>query len=381
MNALVTDAELRNAVAGIRGLGRGGFPVVAVAAGRAAAGFRSRYVVARAGARSVLDDPAGFASDVAEAARRHAPAIVYPGREESLGVLLEARAALPEGVTLPYPPTPVVRALRKKPDLEAAANRIGMGVPRTLAIGTAAELARRPPPLPCVLKETEPGGSVPLTTVASTRDELDAFVQALPPEQPLLAQELARGPLVSLALVLDRSGRAVGAFQQVALRTWPRAAGGTSLGRSVALDPELAERSTELLALHGYWGLAQLQFIGSGRGPLLIDINPRFYGTLPLALACGINLSALWHAVATGGDAELPAAGPYRIGLSYRWLEADASAALQGHGSRLLPLRRSDAGAMWDPADPAPSAQLAAAAFGARAARVSRRVAARLSMG
>jgi len=35
----------------------------------------------------------------------------------------------------------------------------------------------------------------------------------------------------------------------------------------------------------GYWGLVDLQFLDTASGPLLIEVNPRFYGSLALALA------------------------------------------------------------------------------------------------
>ena len=54
----------------------------------------------------------------------------------------------------------------------------------------------------------------------------------------------------------------------------------------------------------GFGGLAQLQFVQApGGAPALIDVNPRFYGSLPLALACGVNLPDAWHALVSGADA------------------------------------------------------------------------------
>ena len=40
-----------------------------------------------------------------------------------------------------------------------------------------------------------------------------------------------------------------------------------------------------MLRRAGYWGLAQLDFVQDSDGPVLIDVNPRYYACLPLALA------------------------------------------------------------------------------------------------
>ena len=143
-----------------------------------------------------------------------------------------------------------------------------------------------------------------------------------------------RGPLVSIELVIDREGRLVARFQQVTRRTWPSAAGSIALATSVEPDEGLVSRTAAMLAELGYWGLAQVDFVETPSGFTLLDVNPRFYRCLPLAVACGTNLPALWHAVAVGRPVGAP--GAYRTGMTYRWLEADFVAAVRGAPARLF---------------------------------------------
>ena len=125
----------------------------------------------------------------------------------------------------------------------------------------------------------------------------------------------------------------------------------------VAPDDALVQAAARLLRAAGFWGFAQMQFLTARRGPAIIDVNPRLYGSLPLATAAGINLPAVWHAVALGepvGDTS------YRAGVSYRWLEGELAAAAKGAWRELLrrpPAPRS--GAMWAADDPLPSTLLA----------------------
>ena len=352
--ALVTDVHLRSVIAGLRGFGRAGIRVFAAARERSAPGLWSRYTRERAVTPDVLRAPDAFAEAVLRLARRHAPVVVYAGREEALDALLDRRDELAEGAILPYPARPVLRRLRYKPGLAELAANAGLASPRVLDLATAGELRGRRLQLPCVIKEVEPGGVVHQTTAVTSEAELDAFLAPLPDSQPLLVQERLLGTLVGLTVLLDRDGRLALRFQQRARRTWPVRAGGSSLAVSVAVDEQLAERARTMLVDAGYWGFAQVQFIDRGGEHVLIDVNPRFYGTLPLALACGVNFCAGWHAVALG---EPPPPQPdYPEGVVYRWFEGELSAAFRGFPRRLLfPPGRARAGAIWARDDPLPS--------------------------
>ena len=170
-----------------------------------------------------------------------------------------------------------------------------------------------------------------------------------------------RARLISLELVLDREGQVAVQFQGLARETWPPKAGSISYAVSVEPDPDLVERAAQFLRHAGYWGLAQLDFVDDARGKTLIDVNPRFYACLPLALACGVNLPLVWHAVVTDGPR--PPLGTYPVGVTYRWLKGDLAAAAQGSPRRLLSRRaRAGAGSAWASDDPLPGLLLASRA-------------------
>lgn len=157
----------------------------------------------------------------------------------------------------------------------------------------------------------------------------------------------------AVALVLGHDGAIAARFQRLARQTWPRAAGSTALAVSVVPDERLVSRLARMLGGAGYHGLAQVQVIETATGPVLIDINPRFYGSMPLAAACGVNVAAAWHAVAV--DAQPAPVGSYSVGVTYRWLEADFLAALRGSPRDLI--RRAPAprvGDTWARDDPLP---------------------------
>ena len=354
---MVADVEHRGAVAGLRALGRAGLRPLALGADRSSAGLWSRYA---AGSASVSGGAAGFERALEQLTARHGPIIVYPATEPTLERVLAA-SALP-GVLAPFPEA--VRALRRKDLLGEAAAGSGLRVATTLHEGSAAELLQVLPRFPCAVKATRPAGALSMTRVVRDRHDWEALLRQLPADEPLLVQPRLEGPVRSVDLVVDRDGGVVARCQHEAARTWPALAGSTAWARTVVPDDDLVARAGRMLAGVGHWGLVNLEFLHDADGPVLIDANPRFYGCLALPLAAGVDLPSAWHRVALGEPAGRP--GPYRVGVTYRWLEADVVAALKGSPGRLVPRERADTGAMWASDDPLPGPLLAVNAVARR---------------
>jgi predicted ATP-grasp superfamily ATP-dependent carboligase len=193
---------------------------------------------------------------------------------------------------------------------------------------------------PVVVKERLHGGLESMArveaVVAETESEAAERVRAIHAVGgDAIVQEVVRGRLVGFTTVIDRDGRVLGAVQQEAERIFPTEAGASVRGRTVPTDARLAERAARLLGAIEWYGLAQLQFLREDRGePKLIDFNGRFYGSLALAIGAGVNLPALWAAVATGRPPGPVASA--RPGVRYQWLEGDLRVAAEEHRARLL---------------------------------------------
>jgi predicted ATP-grasp superfamily ATP-dependent carboligase len=370
MDALVTDAHLPNAVAGMRGLGRAGHRLVALGDHWSAGGLWSRYATRRAVGPTAATDPTGFTATIARLAVAHGPLVIYPSWDGSIPAVLNSSRC--PGVVLPYPNTApeVVERLRDKRELPGLARVGGLTAPTTLAEGKAKDIATTSIPFPCVLKPIRSGGNPSTARPAGSPAALRNLLADIEPTTELLVQEFVPGKLMMLALVLNRDRSLVACFQQVARRVWPRDAGGASVAVSVPLDTTLVRAATKLLATVGFSGMAQFDFIETDRGMLLIDINPRYYTSMPLALACGVNLPAIWHAVVVG---QPTATSDYRAGVAFRWLEADIRAATYGAPRILADRPRGRvAGAMWAWDDPAPGPLLFMRASRGRLARMLR---------
>jgi predicted ATP-grasp superfamily ATP-dependent carboligase len=169
-------------------------------------------------------------------------------------------------------------------------------------------------PYPVVVK---PATKEPGSLAAAFRADSPAAVEAGPRSKAVVVvQPFVPEPLWAVAGVVHE-GRLVAAVHQRYLRTWPSACGTASAAVTAPPNREVEERLPALLA--PYEGVFQVQFAGR----FLLDVNPRIYGSLPLAVAAGTNLPAIWCDLVGGtggGDAATVRARP---GVFYRWLEGD----------------------------------------------------------
>jgi hypothetical protein len=170
---------------------------------------------------------------------------------------------------------------------------------------------------------------------------------------PVLVQPWIDAPMHAVAGVVW-GGRLVAAVHQRYLRTWPVICGVACAAVTMPVAHDVVDPIVRML--RGYDGLFQAQFVGR----FLVDLNPRVYGSLPLAVAAGANLPAIVCDLVAGREAPTSRG---RAGVAYRWPEGDlrhlAGEARAGHLParaliRALRPRRSTAHSVVSLRDPRP---------------------------
>src|SRR2546423_1012770 len=220
---------------------------------------------------------------------------------------------------------PVLRALDKL-QLAEAAEAVGLTVPETRVCSGAAEAltAARDLGFPVLLKpahsvytvngETRRSGSV----LVADADRLAALAPAY--GEPCLLQRHVGGQLVSVGGVLA-GGRLLGTAVSVYRRTWRPETGNVSFSTTIEPEPELTRSVERLLSELEWEGMFEVELIAHEQGGYAaIDVNPRPYGSLALALGAGANLPVLWAEWALGGA---PQPAQARPGGHYRWEDAE----------------------------------------------------------
>ena len=368
----------RGALAGARGLHEAGCHV---GIGSPAAGLsaRSRAVAEWHEVPPVEAGKEPFIEAVRDTVRARGYDIVFAAGDAELLAISEERERL--GATVPHPPHPVLLRGLDKLDLMRTASDVGIDVPETSETdaGTLPELDGPVIVKPRLRLATETPGRRLGAMVATTADELRAHVAEIEASRgKALLQERLNGTLIAWIGVLDDRSRVLVEVQQTARRLWPPGGGVSASAVTVPVSPEISRRAQTLLERLSWSGLVELQFIVPPDGrPRLIDLNPRFYGSLALAIGAGANLPAVWAAASLGHE---PVVGTARPGERYHWLPADLRALLaeptRSVPADLVGALRWAVGAhhsVWSVRDPAPSAWYAAQLLRESAGRAFRR--------
>lgn len=326
---LVLDAERRQALVAIRSLGRHGIDVTAASNLRRSAGAASKYADRHVRYPDPQADPAGFLDRIEREVAARAHDVVFPLADPTVLPIVEGRDRLAPHVTVPFADTETVYVGTDKKRTIEAAREAGVPHPKTLATETldldavAAELG-----YPVVVKPRRGAGRIGVS-VCHTPAELEAaHANTAERHRPLLVQEfIPNGGERGVYTLYDWTSQLKGVTVQRRLRTNPPE-GGTSTLRETVADPELITLADEFLSSLGWQGVAMAEFRIDPRDgePKLMEINPRFWGSLALSVGAGVDFPYLLYRLATEGDCETVL--DYRVGVQARRLLGDVSQLL-----------------------------------------------------
>ncbi len=312
--ALLTDGLQRKTLVATRSLGRAGWQVGVADDRRLSLARWSRHC--SEALRSPTPDDTAYGEWLCAAARGFD--VVLPMDDLSMAAAVAQGARLPGSHLLPT--AEQFSLARDKLRTAELAARSGVPHPRSLGVETQADVARARDAL---------GGD---TVLRPRKGSGGRGVRFLPAGAPAprgnfgghLVQEcVPLGRKFDVGLLFGAEGDLRAQFCQEELRWFPRRQDASTLQRSVE-RPDLVELSAELLREVGWRGLAEVEWqIGAGGTPMLLEVNPRPWASLGLAVAAGVDFPRLWAGLALGQDVRGPE--HYRTDLLCRWsLPADA---------------------------------------------------------
>jgi protein-tyrosine-phosphatase/predicted ATP-grasp superfamily ATP-dependent carboligase len=156
---------------------------------------------------------------------------------------------------------------------------------------------------------------------AENEESLREMLPGLLNSGGVLAQKFFRGMGVGVE-VLAREGRILASFQHERIHESPWG-GASSYRKSVPLNPQLLEATTRLVRALEYTGVAMFEFKVNPQTKefVLIEINGRFWGSLPLAIAAGADFPLWLYQMWVEGREEF--SKKPRVGIYCRNLSSD----------------------------------------------------------
>lgn len=322
---LVLDGEQRAALAVVRSLGYRGCRVhVGSSAANSMAGG-SRF----AASEDLLPDPLQsiepYCAAVAGLVKQYRAQLVIPVTEPATLALLE-RPDLVSGGLLPTSDLAHFRRATDKGEVLSLAGQLGLAVPsQSTVTGPQDTLDHISPDwYPLVIK---PARSVSGAEghrrkvgvrYAHSVNQLREMLEDFGPEAgPFLLQQRVEGPGLGVFL-LRWGGEIRASFAHRRIREKPPSGGVSVCCESVALPEELLRQSSALLNALDWSGVAMIEYkrdTRSGRN-YLMEINPRFWGSLQLAIDAGVDFP--WYLVQAALGRPARGAG-WQEGLRSRW--------------------------------------------------------------
>lgn len=327
--ALVSDAGRGSAISVIRSLGQRGWRVVAASSERIVPGFYSRWTSVRLRHARPREDPDGAVDALLEALGQYQVSLLVPVTDEIILPMLSRRSELEARCTLALPATAPYLAMRDKWATIELARRLGVPVPRSVLVTDQASAVAGAEQLgwPVVVKPRysyryDAGqGCAAHVAYAHDHQSLLTHVATMPPEGVVL-QEQVKGEGRGVGLLLH-DGTPLAAFGHRRLREVPWTGGASAYRESIALEEPLYRAAVLLLAELRWTGLAMAEFKVGPTGPVLMEVNGRIWGSLPLAVMGGVDFPGLLADLLTRGQRPVGLLGDYRHGVRSRDLELE----------------------------------------------------------
>jgi len=327
MNALVLDGHSRAAVEVLHALTDRSV-AVDVASERDCLAFQSRRIRNRLRQPQVEQTGAAFIEWLRKVDRESPYALIVPSSEMSLYPFLTLGESDPLKKKAVLPSSESLRtALNKLLTLETAL-KLQIPVPRTRFVSPGAVIPESDS-YPVVLKPISSlvqNGHFEAVRPVVAKDECQRkrHLESMLKKCAVLQQEHVAGRGIGVEMLYCH-GKLVWHFAHERLHEGygsPGLGSGSTYRRSITPSAALLRHSKELLDALKWHGVAQVEFKVADDGRCwLMEINPRFWGSLALAIDSGVDFP--WGLLCLALGNQLPPQPDYKIHHYTRHLSAD----------------------------------------------------------
>ena len=321
MSVLVTDGHFRKTLAVVRSLGRKGIPVTVGERTFLNTSFFSKYCAKRLVYPSPRRFPDQFIEFLLKEIKESHYDCLFPMEEETLLLLAKYHSEISQYTYLLSPDLKQIEFVRDKRNLMEFAETHGIPTPKTFQIQGTEDLHSSSIPIPAVIKPRISSGSFGIVYVKKKEDLIPSY-QSVHERYPFpIIQEWIPdgGGTYGLSALFDETSSIKAAFIHKKLRMYP-VQGGPSTLREGVEHPQIMALGLSLLKSLNWVGVGMIEFKVDPRDgiPKLMEVNPRFWGSLQLAIISGVDFPYLILRMARRESFE-PILR-YQVGKRCRWL-------------------------------------------------------------
>jgi len=331
MSVIVTNASGAKALVVTRSLGRKKIEVITTDSERFSAAFFSKYSRSHFLYPSPVNSPLEFINTLEKEVKSRKIDVLMPINSTETLLISKYKNKFEPYTKVPFADYSKMIQLHNKEQLMKIATEIELPTPKTCIIKNVNEIRIIAEKIeyPVVIKPKDATSSKGVQ-YAYSKDEFvyryKHFITEnnLNPSSYPLVQEYIPGDGYGVS-VLFNHGELRALFTHRRLREYPITGGPSTLRESVR-HPEMEKIAIDLLKYINWHGVAMIEFKLNKRTdrPVLIEVNPRFWGSINQAIASGVDFPFLLYKMATEGDIK-PVLN-YKLGVKTRFLMNDLRA-------------------------------------------------------
>jgi predicted ATP-grasp superfamily ATP-dependent carboligase len=329
MSVIVTGASRRASLAIVRSLGQKGIYVTAAGDSKVASTFLSKYCKNRILYTSPQKNAERYLKEMLECVKNGGYKVLMPLHDFELVPISKEIDKFLKYTEVPFPDYETLnKTLDKSKTLEIAIKN-NIPVPKTYFVNDINKVNHVSKEInyPAVIKprsQTNWDGIQATTVyvtgknyVNSPKELVQRYFEIHSQSKYPLIQEYVEGDGFGVGLLFNH-GKPRAAFAYKRLREYPITGGPSTLRESIN-DQKLTDYAIGLLKAMDWHGVAMVEFkVNPNSGPILMEVNGRFWGSLALPIAAEVDFPYLLYKMAVDGD--VTPQFDYKAGVKCRWL-------------------------------------------------------------
>jgi predicted ATP-grasp superfamily ATP-dependent carboligase len=315
MNVLLTDGNFKHTLAAVRALGKQGINTTVLSHIPGSLSFLSKYCTKSVHAPNPEKD-VSFPYFVLEFVKNNHIDVILPISFASVMQLNSIRGDLERYTKIPLASNYSLNIAGDKHKTLKFADALGIRIPKTWYPTDENEVKKLSTELsyPIVIKGISDWGVI---HYANNSYELIKYYHLLKEHTPVLQEYIIGDGYGFFALYNHGKHKAI--FMHKRIREYPVTGGPSAMAISI-YDEKLFESGKTILDALNWHGVAMVEYKKDSKTGefVLMEINPKFWGSLGLAIDSGVNFPYLTCEMEMHGD--INPVLTYQQNLIYRWL-------------------------------------------------------------
>lgn len=316
----VPDGRSMATVAIVRSLGKTGKEITLGNESRISAAAFSKYVKHRIVYPSPEKYPDIFSSEMYKLIKKEKYDVVMPVRDATTILLSKLKNRLNKYTKIPIPNYETVMNGRNKGQTLKIALDIDIPCPKTYFEEEDIYKLKESFEYPLLIRACESSGSRGIVRVDSPERLMSEYHNLKIQFGDVIVQEYIPhlGDAYNVSALFNQYSEPRAVFAMKKIRQYPITGGPTAFAESIE-GTEVKKYAVKLLKEMNWIGVAEVEFLFDERDkkPKLLEINPRFWNPLSLAIDSGVDFPSMLYDMAMNGD--IKPVNNYKLGVKWRY--------------------------------------------------------------